>query len=489
MIATVLRAAAPAIRIQHGARGRRSTEDRDGTSWCGGGKPLTWRRAPMVPYRPDHGRRRSPAAASPAWRLCSGCARWRATASGCTLIAPDPDFSYRPMAVAEPFAPRPRPPRAAVAVRRGHRRRAGHRRGRRRSTTRPREVRLRDGGTARVRRAAARDGRPRRGRRRGRDDVVARRRPRRLRRPAARHRGGLRQAARDRRAAGRRVAAAGVRARAHDRRRGARDGPRRRAGHGRDARARAAVAVRRGGRRGRRRGAALGRRRSQDRRRRAQRPRRACCSSRAASSSTSSASSRCRASSGPAIEGVPCDEEGFILAGDDGLVEGCQRTWAAGDGVVSPLKFGGLATHQARRAAAAIARLAGAETCPTPASRCCTAGCSSATAGAACARRGDAEGAPLWWPQGKVAGEYLPRWLAEHGSPRRPPRSRPTAGSRSTGRCRAMRGPEAQYLFDLARQFGQRRSGDRGARTPHARAARSLTRALPRRSESRTGAT
>ena len=29
--------------------------------------------------------------------------------------------------------------------------------------------------------------------------------------------------------------------------------------------------------------------------------------------------------------------------------------------------------------------------------------------------RGDAEGAPLWWPHGKVAGEYLPRWLAEHG--------------------------------------------------------------------------
>ena len=29
--------------------------------------------------------------------------------------------------------------------------------------------------------------------------------------------------------------------------------------------------------------------------------------------------------------------------------------------------------------------------------------------------RGDAEGAPLWWPAGKVAGEYLPRWLAEQG--------------------------------------------------------------------------
>jgi hypothetical protein len=27
-----------------------------------------------------------------------------------------------------------------------------------------------------------------------------------------------------------------------------------------------------------------------------------------------------------------------------------------------------------------------------------------------------AAGAPLWWPHGKVAGEFLPRWLAEHGA-------------------------------------------------------------------------
>ena len=44
---------------------------------------------------------------------------------------------------------------------------------------------------------------------------------------------------------------------------------------------------------------------------------------------------------GPAIEGLPADEEGFILAGDDARFEGCERTWAAGDAVVSP--------HQVRR--------------------------------------------------------------------------------------------------------------------------------------------
>jgi hypothetical protein len=34
--------------------------------------------------------------------------------------------------------------------------------------------------------------------------------------------------------------------------------------------------------------------------------------------------------------------------------------------------------------------------------------------------RGDAEGAPLWWPQGKIAGEYLPRWLTASTGSRRP---------------------------------------------------------------------
>ena len=112
---------------------------------------------------------------------------------------------------------------------------------------------------------------------------------------------------------------------------------------------------------------------------------------------------------------LPADEEGFILAGDDGRVEGRERTWAAGDGIDSPLKFGGLATHQARRAAAGIARRPASRTRPIRASRSSTAGCSSGSARRRLRGRGDAEGAPLWWPQGKVAGEYLPRWLAEHG--------------------------------------------------------------------------
>ena len=173
---------------------------------------------------------------------------------------------------------------------------------------------------------------------------------------------------------------------------------------------------------------------------------------------------------GPATEGVPCDEEGFILAGDDAPVEGCRRTWAAGDGVVSPLKFGGLATHQARRAAAAIARLAGADDVPDPGEPVVHGRLLVGRRMRRLRGSGDAEGAPLWWPQGKVAGEYLPRWLTEHGVA--PPAAEEPAGE---GRHRP---PAAARCVDRSRstcptshaEFRQRRSGHRRARSPHARA-------------------
>ncbi len=156
---------------------------------------------------------------------------------------------------------------------------------------------------------------------------------------------------------------------------------------------------------------------------------------------------------GPGIEGVPTDDEGFIRAADDARVERCEWTWAAGDGVVSPVKFGGLATHQARRAASAIARLAGVDDAPDPGEpvlhgRLLVGGRSRRLRG-----RGDAEGAPLWWPQGKVAGEYLPRWLAAHGVA--PPASHapPEGGVTVRRTLTAMRGAEAQYLFDLSRRL------------------------------------
>ena len=156
---------------------------------------------------------------------------------------------------------------------------------------------------------------------------------------------------------------------------------------------------------------------------------------------------------GPALEGLPADEEGFILAGDDARVEGCERTWAAGDAVVSPIKFGGLATHQARRAAAAIARLAGVEDAPDPGEPVLHGRLMAGRRMRSLKGRGDAEGAPLWWPQGKVAGEYLPRWLTEHGVT--PPAAEEPADEGITVHrpLSELRGPEVEYLSGLAREF------------------------------------
>lgn len=160
---------------------------------------------------------------------------------------------------------------------------------------------------------------------------------------------------------------------------------------------------------------------------------------------------------GPAIPGLPADEEGFILADDDGLVQGCERTWAAGDGIESPLKFGGLATHQARRAAAAIARAAGIADVPDPGEPVLQGRLLVGQRTRRLRGRGDGEAAPLWWPSGKVAGRYLPRWLAEHGVVPQGAAEAPVEGIAVDRPLSALRGPEAQYLFDVARQV---RSGD-----------------------------
>jgi sulfide:quinone oxidoreductase len=156
---------------------------------------------------------------------------------------------------------------------------------------------------------------------------------------------------------------------------------------------------------------------------------------------------------GPMIAGLPADEEGFIVAGDDARVKGCERTWAAGDAVVSPIKFGGLATHQARRAAAAIARLAGVDDAPDPGEPVIHGRLMVGRRTRRLRGRGDAEGAPLWWPQGKVAGEYLPRWLTEHGVA--PPAAEEPASEGITVHrpLSEVRGPEVEYLRGLAREF------------------------------------
>jgi sulfide:quinone oxidoreductase len=155
---------------------------------------------------------------------------------------------------------------------------------------------------------------------------------------------------------------------------------------------------------------------------------------------------------GPGFRGVPADDDGFIVAGDDARVEGCTRTWAAGDGVVSAVKFGGLATHQARRAAAAIARLAGAEDVVDPGEPVLHGHLLVGMRSRRLAPRSEEEGAPLWWPGGKLAGEYLPRWLAEHGVAPRAVHA-PPKEALEIRRPLSTMDAERRYLQELARHW------------------------------------
>ena len=93
--------------------------------------------------------------------------------------------------------------------------------------------------------------------------------------------------------------------------------------------------------------------------------------------------------------------------------------WAAGDGIDFPVKFGGLAAEQADAAAADIAADAGAVVERTP-FRPVLRGRLLTGSGPRYMRYdaagGDGEGEAtthtLWWPPGKINGRYLTPWLA-----------------------------------------------------------------------------
>jgi sulfide:quinone oxidoreductase len=154
---------------------------------------------------------------------------------------------------------------------------------------------------------------------------------------------------------------------------------------------------------------------------------------------------------GPAIDGLASDDEGFVVTEADGRVRGAQRTWAAGDGVASALKFGALATYEARVAAGAIARLAGATDIPDPGEPVVHGRLLVGRRTRRLRPAGDDPGAPLWSDQAKVAGEYLPRWLTENGvlEPDEEPAGEIVEVAQPVARMRAAAG----HLYDLGQRY------------------------------------
>ncbi len=120
---------------------------------------------------------------------------------------------------------------------------------------------------------------------------------------------------------------------------------------------------------------------------------------------------------GPPIDGIPQDESGFVATDQLGGVLGLTDVYAAGDLTQASIKQGGLAAQQADSVATAIAAEAGAPLRALP----YTPVLRGLLLTGMVPRFLRSEGSisvidtqPLWWPPAKIVGRYLSPFLAEH---------------------------------------------------------------------------
>ena len=136
---------------------------------------------------------------------------------------------------------------------------------------------------------------------------------------------------------------------------------------------------------------------------------------------------------GPALPGLPADEEGFIPIDEHARVRGVEDVYAAGDGANFPIKHGGMGTQEADAAAEHIAASLGATIDAEPfrpviRGKLLTGDDSlhmqhDAGGGGG---EGSAGADYLWWPPQKVSGRYLAPWLRQatpHADSEPPPQS------------------------------------------------------------------
>ena len=122
---------------------------------------------------------------------------------------------------------------------------------------------------------------------------------------------------------------------------------------------------------------------------------------------------------GPALAGLPCDEDGFLTVDDRGRVTGVAGVWAIGDGTDSILKHGGLAAQQADLAARDILARAMNRDAPEPRAPVLRGMLLTGKArlwlqrDLASADSGIAADYALWWPPSKIAGSRLGDYLTD----------------------------------------------------------------------------
>ena len=120
----------------------------------------------------------------------------------------------------------------------------------------------------------------------------------------------------------------------------------------------------------------------------------------------------------PWLPGLPQTSRGFITVDAHGRVRGASGVYAAGDVTASPLKHGGIAAQQAEAAAEAIAADAGADVVPRPVhpvlrGLLLTGGVPRYLRTEHLhPDRDETSEEPLWWPPAKVVGHRLAPFLA-----------------------------------------------------------------------------
>jgi sulfide:quinone oxidoreductase len=131
---------------------------------------------------------------------------------------------------------------------------------------------------------------------------------------------------------------------------------------------------------------------------------------------------------GRAPTGLPADHHGFLPTDQHGQVRGTDDVYAAGDVTAFPVKQGGIATQQADAAARSIAARAGSPVEAEP-FRPVLRGLLLTGDGARFMRselaggHGDSSEVSarmLWWPETKVAGQYLSHYLSRSMGPVKP---------------------------------------------------------------------
>ena len=137
---------------------------------------------------------------------------------------------------------------------------------------------------------------------------------------------------------------------------------------------------------------------------------------------------------GHALLGLPHDGSGFVPTDLHGRVTGTADVYAAGDSTQFPLKQGGIATQQADAVAAAIAADIGSNGEPPPfrpviRGLLLTGFVPRYLRSETGTGRSVVDTEPLWWPPAKIVGRYLAPFLASHLGLSPPPSEDDYAGA------------------------------------------------------------